>query len=236
MKRLPIRALLVIGNLLLMTGVTGAETPTEASGLLDRIYAHISEFEKAFPSTHMRRVMTTREYDPGNNKLKKTSVAEQEVWTRVGELPRIEVLSCTIDGKTAAVEECQGRRRAREPLYRVFGPDGRKHYRLELVDDGPDGDASVYKVRAIPLERTERHFEGEFTFNAETLSLLQMQGTMADYPMGLKNFELRLDFDERDGLPVIAKTRMEMTIYVPLIINRRVVSESVSSDQRLLSP
>ena len=236
MERLPIRQLLIVGNLLLLTGAAGAETPAGTSDILDRIYAHVSEFEKAFPSAHMRRVMTTREYDPGNNKLKKTSVAEQEVWTRVGELPRIEVHSCTIDGKTVAVDECQSQRRAREPLYRVFGPDGRKHYRLELVDDGPDGDASVYKVRVIPLERTERHFEGEFTFHAESLALRQMQGTMADYPMGLKNFQLKLDFDERDGLPVIATTRMEMTLYVPLIINKRVVNESVASDQRLLAP
>ena len=167
--------------------------------------------------------------------MEKTTVAEQEVWARVGELPRIKVLSCEIDGKATAVEECEGQRRAREPLYRVFGPDGRKHYRLELADDGPDGDASVYRVRVVPLERTSRHFEGEFTFRADTLALLRSQGTMADYPMGLKSFELKLDFEELDGLPVISTTRMEMTIYVPLIVNRRVVSESVASDQRLLA-
>jgi len=235
MNRQSICVLLIVGNILLATGVAGGETPATASETLDRIYEHVSQFEKNYPSTHLRRVMTTREYDPDNGKVEKTSIADQEVWTRVGALPQIKVLSCTIDEKDVAVEECQGRSRAREPLYRVFGPDGRKHYRLELVDDGPDGDASVYKVRVIPLERTERHFEGEFTFNAETLALLQTQGTMADYPMGLKNFELKLDFDERDGHPVIATTRMELTIYVPFIINRRVVSESVASDQRLLA-
>ena len=236
MKRQSIRAILIVGYLVLVTGIAGGETPATSSEILDRIYEHVSQFEKNFPSRYLRRVMTTREYDPDNGKLEKTSIAEQEVWTRVGELPRIKVLSCTIDGKTAELEECQGRESAREPLYRVFGPDGRKHYRLEFTDERPEGDASIYRVRVVPLERTKRHFEGEFTFRSDTLALLRTQGTMADYPMGLKNFELKLDFDELDGLPVIATTRMEMTIYVPLIINRRVVSESVASDQRFLAP
>lgn len=230
-----IRPLLIVGYLVLAAEVATGEASTANSEILDRIYEHVSQFESRFPATHTHRVMTTREYDPGNGELEKTIVAEQEVWTRVGELPRIKVLSCEIDGKANAVEECEGQRRAREPLYRVFGPDGRKHYRLELADDGPDGDASVYRVRVVPLERTSRHFEGEFTFRADTLALLRSQGTMADYPMGLKSFELTLDFEELDGLPVISTTRMEMTIYVPLIVNRRVVSESVASDQRLLA-
>ena len=92
----------------------------------------------------------------------------------------------------------------------------------------------VYHLRVLPLERTERHFDGVMTFDAESLRLLSYRGSLADYPFGLKDFDLAIDFDEWEGKPVAATTRLEMTLYVPLILNVKVISQSVAFDQRLL--
>lgn len=235
MIRHPAYTVFLLAGLVLCPASAAAPPPPNPGEIVDRIYQHRSDFEKTYPGTYMRRVMTVREFDPHSGKLRKTAISEQDVWTRAGQLPRIETVSCSVDGKDAEVDACKGRERNREPLYRVFGPDGRNYYRLKLLEGGPDDESSVYRLRVIPLERTTRHFEGELTFRADTLALLATQGSMADYPMGLKKFELKLAFEERDGLPIPTTTRIEMTLYIPLMVNMRVVSESVASDQRLLT-
>ncbi len=224
--------LLLVPFLLLPAENARAATDAE---IIDRIYQRVSEFEKKFPGTHVRRTMTVTETDPDSNEVRRTLVSEQEVWNRVGERPRIEILSCKVDGEVAKAKACQRRERDREPPYRVFGPDGHTHYRYELLPPDPAASPTLYRLKVIPRERTERHFEGILDFHAESLRLMASRGTIADYPMGLKRFSLELLFGELDGYPVPTEAKMDMTLYLPLILDVRVVSQAVAYDQQFLT-
>ena len=203
--------------------------------IIERIYQQVSTFEERYPLRVSRRKMEVREIDPDSGDVRKTATSLQEVEMRVGGAPKIEILECQIDGQDAEPQACKRRENSREPLYRIFGPKGRDHYRLELLPfEGPNA-SDVYRLRVLPLERTARHFDGVMTFDRESLRLLSYRGSLADYPFGLKDFNLQIDFDEWEGKPVAATTRLEMTLYVPLILNVKVISQSVAFDQRLIS-
>ena len=211
-----------------------AEGPSDQK-IIDQIYRHVSDFEQQYPGTQVNRTMTVRELDPKSGELKKTSISQEEVWTRVGERPRITISHCTVDGQTREPEACKRKERDRKAPYRIFGPGGRDHYRLKLTARPGVAGASTFKLEAIPRERTSRHFEGTLEFSADGFRLLSSRGTIADYPLGLKKFSLELDFAELNGHPVPARSKTDLTLYLPLVLNTRVVSEAVASNQRLLT-
>ena len=188
--------ILILFSLLWAHGAAGL-TDDE---IIDRIYEHVSQMEKKFPNTHIRRTMTVRELDPDSGKVRKTSISDQDVSTRIGEHPQIKILSCSIDGANAKPEACKRKQRDRKPPLRLFGPSGHDHYRFELARD---------------------------------LSLRSYRGTIADFPLGMKEMEMEFFFDNVDGRSVPSKTRMDMTLYLPLVLNSRVISESVTSESRI---
>ena len=219
------------------TALSGrAETPPLGAQIIDRIYEHVSAFEAKNPGTFVRRTMTVREMDPDDGTVEKTFVSKQEVWNRLGQRPEIKILSCQVDGKSAEPKECKRKERDRKPPYRIFGPEGRSHYRYELLETEGSPELASYKIKVIPLERTSRHFEGVLEFDAATSRLLSSRGSIADYPLGLKSLELELHFADLDGHPVPARSRMDMLLYLPLVLNTRVLREAVAYDQRFLTP
>lgn len=222
-------------TLFVWVGTAGsAEGPSDQE-IIDQIYRHVSDFEQQYPGTQINRTMTVRELDPKSGELKKTSISQEEVWTRVGERPRIKILRCTVDGQTREPEACKRKERDRKAPYRIFGPGGRDHYRLKLTARPGVADASTFKLEVIPRERTSRHFQGILEFSADGFRLLSSRGTIADYPLGLKEFSLELDFAELNGHPVPARSKIDLTLYLPLVLNTRVISEAVASNQRLLT-
>lgn len=223
------KTLLILPLLFWSAGAAGL-TDDETIG---RIYQHISQLEEKYPNIRIRRTMTVRELDPDSGKVRKTSVSEQDVLAHVGERPQIKILSCTVNGASAKPEACERKERDRKPPLRIFGPTGHQHYRFELLPQQLGGDAPFYRLRVIPKQKTERHFEGVLEFTASDLSLHSSHGTIAAFPMAMKKMELELFFDDLDGRSVPSRTRMDMTLYLPLVLNSRVISESVTSESRI---
>ncbi|MCH2172479.1 hypothetical protein MK489_17005 [Myxococcota bacterium] len=222
---------------LLVVGAAPASmaSPTDAE-ILDRIYRSATAFGEKYPGNYSRRKVTVREFDPDDGELKKSKVMLQDVWAYAGKKTRVEVLSCTIDGEEADREDCQPMGDGGSgPTYRMFGDEGRKHYRLELSGKVEFEGVPVYRIRVIPRERTKRHFDGELYFKTDDLRLMASIGTLADYPIGVRKLDLELTYEELDGYPVPGRNKMDMTLYLPLVLNMRVVSESIASEQRLLT-
>jgi hypothetical protein len=86
----------------------------------------------------------------------------------------------------------------------------------------------------IPLEDTVRHLKGEVFYLVDSLRLVGMTLTLADYPFGLKDLSIELNFADQNGLPVIAGGNSEAHIYIPFLINERAVTQFTASEQRLL--
>ncbi len=229
-----IRILAAVSFVYLTSASAVSATTTDAE-LVDQIYEKVTAFEEKYPGNYSRRNVTVRELDSDSGEVKTTKKMVQEVWAYVGKRARIEILTCKVDGKESEIDDCKRKDRGGDPPYRIFGPDGRKHYRFEMAGREQRNGLDVYRIRVIPLEKTQRHFDGDLYFTTNDLRLVASDGTIADYPLGLKKLNFELSLDELDGLPVPGKSKMDMTLYLPLVLDVRVVSESTASEQRLLT-
>jgi hypothetical protein len=213
-----------------------AETAEDPRGeaIMARITERASAFEESYLGSFSRRTVETRILDGDDGKLKMTRHAVVDVWDYHGEAPTNEVRDCKIDERVEDPSECVEKRRL-EPAYRLFDKDAQKHYRLEYLGVETWNETPSYRVRVVPRENTPRHLKGDVFFDVQSLRLVGMNITLADYPFGLKDLSVELNFADQDGLPVIAGGRSEAHIYVPFLINDRSITHFTASDQRLLT-
>jgi hypothetical protein len=225
--------------LLFFCGITSAALAgsegQEESG--DEILARITElgrdFEQAYLGSYSRRTLTARVSDAEDGELKLTRNVVVDVWDYHGEQPINEVIKCRINDKAVDLAKCVQKQRL-EPPYRLFGDDAEKHYRFEYLGrDSWKGQAS-YKIKLIPLEETVRHLKGEIFFREDTLRLAGMNLTLADFPFALKALSIELNFEERNGVPLIKGGSTTVHIYIPFLINQRTVTQFTASEQRML--
>lgn len=209
-------------------------TGAAGSAVLARIYAHTSASEVLFPGHFSRRQIVRRDYDPDDGALRSTYRVEADVWGWIGEPDRMKVLQCERDGKVAALSECAPTLEG-DPLYPMFGESGRDYYRLEFVGEVERDDVASYQIRVVPKKETSRHFKGDLFFRKDTLSLLQVDGGLADHPFGLRKLRMRLNFEDRDGRGLLVSGMSDATLYVPLLIDSRIVTEFKASQQRHLA-
>lgn len=220
-------------------GVLGPESMVLAADEIsgEAILAEITErahaFENAYLGSFSRRQVTTRILGGDDGELQMTRDALIDVWNYHGEEPINEVLECRIDDKPADAAKCIEERRLK-PAYRLFGLNSEEHYRFEYLGVASFKGQASHKIRVIPLEGTSRHLKGDVFYLLDTLRLVGMKITLADYPFGLKDLSIELSFADQNGLPVIASGISEAHIYVPFLINRRSVTEFSASEQRLL--
>lgn len=201
---------------------------------LARILEGARKFERSYIGSFSRREIITRSLAGGNGELRRTRKAVVDVWDYHGEHPTNQVLECTLDGKPVDLEKCVDPQRI-EPAYRLFAKDADLHYRFRYQAlDSWRGTAS-HKIRIVPLQKTSRHLEGDIFFRVDTLQILGMRITLADYPFGLKDLSIELTFEDHDGRAVIASGESSATLYVPLLINERAHTVFTASQQRLLT-
>jgi hypothetical protein len=203
--------------------------------ILARIYAHVSASEALFPGHFSRRRIVRRDYDPDDGELRTTHLVEADVWGWLGESDRMKVLSCQRDGKEIELSDCEPKLQG-DPLYPMFGAEGREYYRLEFVGEVQRGGMASYQIRAVPKQETSRHFKGDLFFRKDTLSLRSIDGGLADHPFGLQKLHIRLDFEDKNGRGLLASGESDATLYVPLLIDSRIVTEFEASQQRHLAP
>jgi len=217
--------------------VAAASGESSDSEILAQILGQAREFEKAFLGNYSRRRASARILNGRTGELKWTRDQVVEVWDYHGEAPINEVRECKIDDKSVDLDECVEKRRLK-PTHRLFNEDpvgdADEHYRYEYLGiDSWRAEAS-HRVRIVPLKNTTRHLKGDVYFLVDSLRFVGMQITLADYPFGLKDLSIKLNFADQNGLPVISGGESSVHIYVPFLINERTETVFSASDQRLL--
>ena len=189
--------------------------------------------EREDVGTFSRRATTVRMLDPDDGAVESTKEIDLEVWEYHGEHPTRKVRACRIDGTDVDLEECEEKQQL-EPAYRLFGPDSEKHYRFEYGGEGEWEGAPTHKIRIVPLDETPRHLKGDIHVLREGFRVVGFDVTLADYPLGLEALAIRLTFKRQDGAPVLDHGSSDVTIYVPLVMHERRVTEFRASEQRRL--
>ena len=213
-----------------------ATTPAVSSQeeMLARILERAREFEKAYVGAYSRREIVTKILDGDSGELKRTRASVVDVWEYHGEFPTNEVRECTMDDEPIDLEKCLDPQRI-EPAYRLFAQDAEEHYRFRYEALGSWKGRRSHKIEIIPLDDTTRHLRGNIFFAVDTLQVLGMDISIADFPFGLKKLAIELNFENREGQTVIASGSSSATIYSPFLVNERAVTAFTASQQRLLT-
>jgi hypothetical protein len=224
--------LLLVGS----SGVAIAAPPTAPMGadeIVEKITRRVAAQEDEYPGTYSRRQIVRKVFDPDDGSLRKLWEIEAEVWDFIEQKQQMKVLGCRLDGKETSLEDCEPDLQG-EPMLRIFGPDGKKNYQILLDGEVTIDGARAYKLKIVAREKTGRHFEGVMYFSVESLQVLRVEGGLAKYPFGLKALALQLDFEDLNGTSIIANGTSDLTIYVPLLYNERIVTEFKATDQKRL--
>jgi len=220
--------------LLALPRPASAVTPEEEARILGAIRARMERFKQKYRGVVYTRKGTVKEYD-GKGRLEKTRVAEQEVREEPGKAPAVTLKSCLVDGKPEAISECQPKqRREPKPMLPIFEEEGRKHYRTPIVGEAMIGKTACYKVRIDPLQRTEQHFAGHMYFAKESLQPVQLEGSIASFPTGLKSFYLKINFRQKGEYSVAVAGYIDIWVHIPLIKRGRIVTATVGWGHRFI--
>ena len=208
-------------------------TPEEEARVFSQIRQRMQAFTSKYRGVRSTRRVRVREYDPDDNKLRRTMDKVQQFDNLIYASPQIKVQGCAIDNKRVPTKRCAEKRK-RKPLHPVFDKDGSRHYRVKIIGAKTVRERQCFEVRVTPLKKTEKHFSGLMYFDAENLQLLMLDGRLADYPFGLQKFHIRLLFKRHQGFAVVEKGRLDFTIHVPIFVNKRLVSTFSATNFSLL--
>lgn len=213
---------------------TSPNDATPGHEIVEKISQRVRAFEAQYAGSFTRRTVETRVFDPDDGALRSSKRFVVDVWQFRGEHPENEVRECQVDGKPAALEECENTARSK-PIHEVFADDADEHYRIEYGGLADWKGTRCHRLRVIPLEKTARHIDGDLFFLEDTLRLAGSKATLASYPFGLKDLGFEMTFAGQNGLPVLASGKSAMRIKVPFLFDVRIVTEFTATDQRLLT-
>ena len=234
------KAMKRIHQLLLILPVIGAfHVPTDAqnTGVQSEILAEIRQKAeityRKYIGTESKRHIISMEYNSETGELLNRSeviVIRSEYFHK---RPENKALYFVKNGKELPPGEYNYR--TRDPIYLPFDPVNGEKYDYRIIGKTEIGGTKCYEIQVIPREKTSRHFSGKIYFTANGLDLLYINGTIANYPIFVKELSISMHFKTLNGEPVAS--RGSFTIYVDLPIffpNRKIVSSFTSSNENLL--
>lgn len=214
----------------------GADPAAAVDGpaLVEKIAKRVGSIEAEFPGNYSRRQIVRKVLDPDDGSLRKTWEIEADVWDFQGQQQQMKVLGCRLDGEKTDLGDCEPDLQG-DPMLRVFGPEGKKNYKVTYAGDAVISGVPAHRMEIAAREKTARHFEGQMYFAVDSLQLVRVVGGLAKYPFGLKALALELNFGEVGGDSLIQKGTSDLTIYVPLLYNERLVTTFTAADQKRLT-
>lgn len=206
----------------------------DGPALVEKIAKRVGAIEDEFPGNYSRRQIVRKILDPDDGSLRKTWEIEADVWDFQGQQQQMKILGCRLDGKKTDLGDCEPDLQG-DPMLRVFGPDRKKNYKVTYAGDTVIGGVPAHRIEIAAREKTARHFEGQMYFAVDSLQVVRVVGGLAKYPFGLKKLALELDFGKVGDASMIQKGTSDLTIYVPLLYNERLVTSFTATDQKRLT-
>jgi len=105
----------------------------------------------------------------------------------------------------------------RPPAYQVFDQKSRERFDYKVAGTKEINNQNCYILKVLPRQNTERHFKGTVYVNTDSLNTVYLEGTIADYPFGLKDMNMTFTFESLGELYAFKKATIELFIHVPII-------------------
>jgi hypothetical protein len=105
----------------------------------------------------------------------------------------------------------------RPPSYQIFGEKSRERFDIKVVGTRQMEGQNCYILNVLPKQDTDRHFKGTVFVDINSLKTVFLEGTIADYPFGLKDMKMRFSFRSLGELFVVKNSTIDLMIHVPII-------------------
>ena len=214
--------------------VAASAEPVDGAAIVAEISRRVAAIEEEYPGNYSRRQIVRTVLDPDDGSVREITKIEADVWEFVGKKQQMKILSCEQDGEKLSPDECEPDLQG-EPMYRIFGPEGKKNYDIKWTGDTTIDGKPAHRLEVLAREKTARHFQGNMYFATGSLDVLRVEGGLAKYPFGLKALSLELNFVDVNGNSMLGHGTSDLTIYVPLLYNQRMVTKFSASDQKRLT-
>ena len=186
-----------------------------------------------FKGVRATRSITSKELDPASGKLRTLKQFKVDFWSHFYLKPAQHILSCKVNGEKRDPDDCKpkGNPKAVIPL---FDKESAKNYRFKLLGIKTIMGIACYRLKIVPLKKTDQHMSGFMYFAVDTLKAVLMEGTMAKLSFPLKRFFIKLRFGYQDGFPIVLRGYMDLEARVPLFFHARLVSRFTETNHRFV--
>ncbi len=183
--------------------------------IISRIRSRAITGYRRYRGIETKREINTREYNAKTGELISTSRALIIYREYFYEIPETEVLSYIKDGQEKPASDY---RKSKEmPGYQIFDKEGAKHYQVEVVGYRTIKNQKCYQIEVTPKQNTKRHFKGTIFARVNNLEIVEIEGTIGNLPLGVKELSTKLFTTASGDLTVLKSGIIKLRIYIPLL-------------------
>jgi hypothetical protein len=216
-----------------LRGDTIAAVAPGGEEILGKIRAKALLMYSKYDGVESRRDTLSRQYDSRNGRLLaayRVIVLRSEYFYR---RPTYVTLQYFRDGRELPADEYSYR--TRDPVYPPFDQDNDKNYTVRLKGPALFTGRRCWEVEILPKKRSTRHLSGTALFDAETLDLVCLEGTVSSLPIGVHRIYMKLFFKNLQDATVISHGEILFEVHIPLFYpHKRFVNTFTSSDEKLI--
>ena len=202
--------------------------------IISRIKARTAPVYQKYIGVESTREIVSRQYDSRDNSYRggyTVLVRRKEYFYKKA---TYKVLKYVRDGK----EEPSWKYNypTREPVYMPFDPESDNNYIIKLIGKKTIAGIPCWEFDVAPRKDTARHLKGKIYFTISGLNLIFLEGTIADYPIGLQSLAMSIYFKKLDDACVMDRGTYTFTVHVPLFYPYRKFEQTFRSGGDRLIP
>ncbi|MCU0849349.1 MAG: hypothetical protein MUD12_15815 [Spirochaetes bacterium] len=187
--------------------------------VLSRIREKVTVMYDRYIGVEARREIESKQYDSRNFELRtsyRAVVIRKEYFYKKAEYT---VLQFFKDGKELPPKKYNFR--TVDPVFPPLDRNNDENYRVTVTGKRVIGGRECYELEIVPKKKTKRHLSGKAYFTVNGLDLYYIEGTVADYPFGVKSLEIKLYFKKAGDISVLSHGGYIVKIDIPVFYSHR---------------
>ena len=198
------------------TPTFASTTSYNSTKIVNQAIKKYSPLYKKFKGAQIVMKRSTKEIDPGKNKQTHTMKLTMKRKDYFYSQPEIMTLRYSRDGKKKSPDDFKHMEQA--PFYPIFDKNSKKNYKIKVVGQKTINGVRCYKLKVTPKKNSMRFFKGYAYLNSKNLDLVHVDGSTAKISLPLKEFSIKVWYDQISQLPIPKKIESLVRIYIPIIL------------------
>ena len=206
-------------------------TAEQSQQILQRILDRSDRVFNKYRGIESLRITTTEFFDAKTGELEDTESVKYVQKSYFYEVPETSVIEYKKNGKLVDPSEYDVDDDL--PGHQIFDKKSGEHFDITVTGRQRYQGQDCYVLEVLPRQLTRRHFKGTVLVGVDSLALVYLEGTIADYPFGLKQMNMTFSFESLGELSAFTKATVELLIHVPIIKpNTRILVETLTLENK----